>query len=99
MEWLQFDLVIKFHLMCEQSFFHDPAQYQKITQCIVDVTSQTTDSKEILDRVSPLFDGDVELRNTFIRLFPDLSPPPWYELFYFHVVVVVVVVVTVEFAI
>ena len=79
LHWLQFELNIKFLTECEQTFFHLPGQYEKITRKIVEVTSRTKDAQQILDEVTPLFQGDVQLRHMFIRLFPDLSPPPWYD--------------------
>jgi len=77
MEWLQFDLVLKFHLQTEQHFFNTPGHYKRITDKIVEVTSRTHNSKQIVSEVAPLFHGDTNLRNLFVRLFPDLSPPPW----------------------
>ena len=82
LHWLQFELNIKFLTECEQTFFHLPGQYEKITRKIVEVTSRTKDAQQILDEVTPLFQGDVQLRHMFIRLFPDLSPPPWYDFIF-----------------
>ena len=76
MQWLSFERVLRFHLCCEQAFVSQPGWYNKIVQKIVDVTEISGNSKYIVDTVTPMFKGNTTLIHQFIKMFPDLSPPP-----------------------
>lgn len=77
MQWLMYDQVIQFHLSCEQYFFSTEGWYWKIIQKIIEVTEFEKDSQKIVDAITPMFKGNQELTDQFIRLFPDLPPPAW----------------------
>ncbi|XP_012563928.2 GON-4-like protein isoform X2 [Hydra vulgaris] len=77
LQWLSYEQVLRFHLCCEQAFVSQPGWYSKIIQKIVDVFEVSLNSKYIVDTITPMFKGNTALVHQFIKMFPDLSPPPF----------------------
>ncbi|XP_065662276.1 GON-4-like protein isoform X3 [Hydra vulgaris] len=77
LQWLSYEQVLRFHLCCEQAFVSQPGWYNKIIQKIVDVFEVSLNSKYIVDTITPMFKGNTALVHQFIKMFPDLSPPPF----------------------